>query len=378
MVDTRLVKQPLPQCTPQAMCMTGAETTVVVPPPHYYDARNDDPAPAHKASNMVWAVDPTTNQAVSEVGNVDLKRGAKDDNTLFDWVSDLQHDLWDFGYRAHLANKGTGAIPASFEATGEFDDRLERVVRRFQIHATLNTRKTRGGGPMSVPSQFKGEVNGIVDDETKREIARWVAAGYVRVLQPFDPERILSTQFAAGHINPEFYTLLTETLVARADEQDLELYGATTRSADPDGFREHHPYSTWHLVGLGCDLNSYSTKVVGAPWYDPRGEYDAWPIWEWERYRTMVKAVGLLISFPPSKDPRHVEFHPLVVHPDDPTRWTSVPRSIRDFISNSGPNSNANIRRAWGIAVNTRYAASELAPLTSPRPRPRPARPSGD
>lgn len=352
---------------------TGRTNAVVVQsyPLAYWASRNADPEPRYVRANQVWATDPDTGKTVNEWGNVDLKRGTKDADLPFQWVTALQTDLWNLGYKAVFAHTTTGVIPAEPNPSGTFDRRTEWCVRRFQIHASLTARKVEGR-PLSVAKTYEGEVTGVMDDATKREMKIWLENNYTRKLQPFDPEGILTAQVAAGLFCPTFFDLLAVTLYERCDAEDIELYGAMSGGYDPDGHRATHPYNTWHLAGLGCDLNFYSTLTPAISWGTVRrgyAEYDSWPRHERTRYYTTVHAVGLATARPVSKDPRHVEYHPLLPSPNGATVWTSPPRAVRNIVSKTGGNTAAEIRSVWAIAVDAKYGT---APVTSIRPRPRP------
>lgn len=367
--DTRNDKLPIPRSPATPTVESGRKTTLEVAPPYYWYVRNEDPLFWHRKAMMTWALDPATKKPLSEAKRIDLKRGDTDATAPFDWISDLQRDLWDFGYKAVLADRTTGALPATPAPDGKFDERCERVVRRFQIHARLSLRK-QASKTVTVKPTYTGPVTGIVDDATKREIEVWKTRGYTRALQPFDPEGILLAQLAALHYCPALYELLHVAYVDACDREDLEPYGPCAGSLDPDGWRHHHnaynkktgkwgPAHTWHLVGLACDMNFYSTKAEAKPWYHPKsgkdgaGEYDQWPTWERERIWQVARDVGLAIAEPPRKDPRHVEYHPRLPYSDKQrNRWTSVPDSIKKFISATGGNSPAAIRKAWGLAVD--------------------------
>lgn len=366
--DTRTNKLPIPKKPGTPTVETGQKMTLEVAPPHYWAVRDQDPWFWRCKKWMVWAIDPVTKKPVSEAPRVDLKRGDTDATMPFDWISDLQRDMWDFGYRAVLADRSTGVLPATPKPDGKFDDRCERVVRRFQIHARLGLRK-QGNKTVTVKPTYSGEVTGVIDDATKREIELWKLSGNTRALQPFDPEGILGSQVSKRLFCPALYELLSVPYFNLCDREDLEPYGPVETSMDPDGWRHHHnalnkktgkygPAYTWHLVGLACDMNFYSTKIESKPWYYPKtgkdgaGEYDQWPPWETRRIWAVARQAGLAIAEPTKKDPRHVEYHPLMPSSSGVNVWTSVPDSIRKFISPTGGNTPVNIRKAWGLAVD--------------------------
>ncbi len=334
----------------------------------YWASRDADPEERYRKENQSWARDPELDKGVDEWRSVDLKKGATDARVPFHWVTDLQRDLWKLGYRSIFADKRTGRILANPVPDGTFDDRTERCVRRFQLHSKL-ARRRRGTEVVEVSPTYAGDITGVVDDDTKREMKVWLENGYTRVLQPFDPEGILTGQRAEGLVCPEFHDVLARTLFERCDHEDLELYGPCAESADPDGHRPRHRSPTWHLAGLACDLNCYSTREPGKAWYSPRSEYKGWPFWEWRRFWDVVHEVGLATSIPENEDPRHVEFHPLLLGRPS-YKWTYPPRAVRDLVNHRGGNSKENIRKVWGLAVNARYGW--------PRPQPRPAGLRGD
>jgi hypothetical protein len=114
----------------------------VVAPPYYWGVRNEDPSVWRRKQNMVWAVDPGTKRPLSEAAQIDLKRGDTNATVPFDWVSDLQRDLWDFGYKAVLADTHSGAL----SATPPHRDASQagRLVQHAQGHPC---RPLVGGGP---------------------------------------------------------------------------------------------------------------------------------------------------------------------------------------------------------------------------------------
>lgn len=359
--DTRTQKMPVPTKPAAPTVETGRAMTLEVAPPHYWAVRNEDPIPANRKGKFTWAIDPSTKKAVSEAKRIDLKEGDTNATVPFDWVSDLQRDLWDLGYRSVLASKTGGLLPTRPKPDGRFDERCERAVRRLQIHARLPLR-WRGQQQICAKPTYTGGVTGVVDDATKREIEVWIKHGYRRVLQPFDPEGILTKQLLAQQLCPHFHKLLVVAFTGMCDLQDLELYGPCEASQDHDVYRASHVKASWHLVGLACDMNLYSTNSESKPFYYPKldknGYGEVVHQYHWNRLHTIARAVGFAVQWPEGDDPRHLEYHPKLPNSPDEYAWTTPPDSIQKFINPKGGNSLEAIRKAWALAVDPAYAPS--------------------
>lgn len=97
-------------------------------------------------------------------GNPEIKLGDNDR-----YVEDLQTDLNEIGFQC-------GAID------GVFGPRTERSLMDFQ-KAALHTKRSKDQIIIEAEVTFKGEPNGILDDETRKEIIRWKATEWKNPFQ---------------------------------------------------------------------------------------------------------------------------------------------------------------------------------------------------
>ncbi|MBK8255023.1 MAG: hypothetical protein IPK82_20485 [Polyangiaceae bacterium] len=310
-------------------------------------------------AKYTYAVDKDLKKPISALtdAEIELKQGSTDATVPFRWVSDLQEHLLRFGYRA-LFMTSTGAIPQECKADGSFGARTAFIVRRFQIHASLKHREV-DGKVVEVTPTFKGTVNGIVDDETKKEIKLWLEKKYRRVLRPFDPEKTLESQLADKKLCPEFVTKLKTDLVAQADKWDIELYGPWKGSPDPDAFRKtHQAGGSWHLVGLALDVNHYGDKAAEGTYQGQYKTDKAPSLFDHEQraFEAVAHAAGLCTANPISKDPRHVEYHPLLSGTS--TTWLMFGTHIK-FVKHAVGATDNDILKAWGMAVDKKYLPPE-------------------
>lgn len=360
---------------------TGRQNKLIVPAAiPYYQVRTDN------QHLFPWAIDPTDSDKtpVSKRSRVDLKEGDTDATMPFSWISDLELDLYDFGFRAVVANQTDdwGTIADDPEPTGTLRTRVAWNVRRFQVHALTPSRMSASGGPMSVEVTFGGSVTGIVDDETKREIEIWKTKGYRRLARPFDPEGFFPRQVALGQVCPDFNDLIQSRFIPMCDEEDIELYGPSAATVDPDLFRQTHSYSTWHLYGLGCDLNFYKHDVAGE---HIGGSVAQWMMPDLRRMWDIAHRCGMATDGSNDAkhiagqmngsvaDWRHVEYHPLLngrnrskSAQDWVTPWPSndlgdtlgLPRRVRKRLlsakSSPFPDTGA-LNYVWAAAVDPRF-----------------------
>jgi murein DD-endopeptidase MepM/ murein hydrolase activator NlpD len=145
-------------------------------------------------------------------GTVVLKKGSRDltgekrygkpANVPGKYVEALQKDLAELGFS-----------PGSPD--GAFGDRTEAGVKNFQTAAS-GTQRLKGSGTVIVAVTFKGNVNGRVDAQTKKEISLWKAQGW-KALGPVTPpwvppapaKKVGGVKFATPTSKARFWPICT-------------------------------------------------------------------------------------------------------------------------------------------------------------------------
>ena len=122
----------------------------------------DERAPKGEVVRKYWT-DQKVNLKKGSVDELGAKKTGRPANTPLDYVSDLQSDLKTLGYL-----KGT--------ADGNYGQKTERAVKRFQRHAK---RSFRMKGKVKVAaSAWSGTANGVCDHKTALAVIHWIRSKF--------------------------------------------------------------------------------------------------------------------------------------------------------------------------------------------------------
>lgn len=144
----------------KAQVSGNANAVVQAFPPEYFNSKS-----------LKLDFQSNTNRSVDTTGAKTTKTKA---NTPLDYVVQLQDDLKSLKY-----------LSSSAKSDGVYTAAVKRAVLRFQRHAK-RTYRMNGSGPADEKSPpFKGNVDGVCDQATAKEIQRWKSKSFVLPLGRF-------------------------------------------------------------------------------------------------------------------------------------------------------------------------------------------------